>query len=129
MAALPSISNAELDELIDLLYEVAAKYCGVYGIHRMSRHYSDDYKRTLKLIRLGLTIDPDGYWFIELRDNMRQEDTMTTQPSRPGETEEFTEAELKRIYDEHVPAEKEGSVSPEELLREGLRKLKQLTPK
>jgi hypothetical protein len=54
---------------------------------------------------------------------------MTTQPSRPGKTGEFTEAELKRIYDEHVPAEKGGSVSREELLREGLRKLKQLTPK
>jgi hypothetical protein len=54
---------------------------------------------------------------------------MTSQPSRPGKTEDFTEAELKRIYDEHVPAEREGSASREELLREGLRKLKQLTPK
>lgn len=54
---------------------------------------------------------------------------MSMQPSRPRKTEDFTEAELKRIYDEHVPAEKEGCVSREELLREGLRKLKQLTPK
>jgi hypothetical protein len=43
--------------------------------------------------------------------------------------EDFNETELKRIYDEHVSAKKEGSVSREDLLSEGLRKLKQLTPK
>jgi hypothetical protein len=64
-----------------------------------------------------------------MRENIKEGKKMSTQPQRPGKTEDFTEAELKRIYDEHVPAEKEGSVSREELLREGLRKLKQLTPK
>jgi len=54
---------------------------------------------------------------------------MSGQPQRPGETKDFTEAELKRIYDEHVPAEKEGSVSHEETMRNGLRKLKTPVPK
>jgi hypothetical protein len=52
---------------------------------------------------------------------------MSTQPQRPGESE-FTEAELKRIYDEHVDAEGEGDISREELLRDGLRKLKAPAP-
>jgi hypothetical protein len=50
------------------------------------------------------------------------------QPKR-SKTENFTDAELKRIYDEHVAAEKEGTISREELLREGLRKLKQPAPR
>jgi len=54
---------------------------------------------------------------------------MASQPQRPGETKDFTEAELKRIYDEHVPAEEEGSVSHEEMMRNGLRKLKTPVPK
>ena len=54
---------------------------------------------------------------------------MATQPKRSGETEDFTDAELKRIYDEHVAAEKEGTISREDLLREGLRKLKQPAPR
>ncbi len=54
---------------------------------------------------------------------------MASQPQRPGETKDFTEAELKRIYDEHVAAEKEGSVSHEEMMRNGLRKLKTPVPK
>jgi hypothetical protein len=57
MTELPSLSNAELDEFIELLYEVAMKYCGMYGIDRMSRHYSDDYKRTLELVRRGLATE------------------------------------------------------------------------
>ncbi len=54
---------------------------------------------------------------------------MSTQPQRPGETKDFTEAELKRIYDEHVSAEKEGTVSHQEMMRNGLRKLKNPVPK
>lgn len=54
---------------------------------------------------------------------------MASRPQRPGETKDFTEAELKRIYDEHVLAEKEGSVSHEEMMRNGLRKLKTPAPK
>jgi len=56
---------------------------------------------------------------------------MSTQPKLPVKTEDFTEAELKRIYDEHVAAELEGDVSQEEVYssRERLRKLKVPSPK
>lgn len=56
---------------------------------------------------------------------------MSSKPKRPGQAEDFTEAQLKRIYDEHVAAEDEGDVSQEEVYasRESLRKLKVLSPK
>jgi hypothetical protein len=56
---------------------------------------------------------------------------MNTQPEHLEQTADFTEAELKRIYDEHVAAEDEGDVSPEEVYasRESLRKLNVPSPK
>jgi hypothetical protein len=53
---------------------------------------------------------------------------MSAQPTHPAEDEDLGEETFKRIYHEHVDAaEKEpGLVSRQQLLEEGLRKLKSL---
>jgi|GEM_PF-5675788 len=55
---------------------------------------------------------------------------MSTQPQRPEPIDDFDQETLKRIYDEHVDAaEKETvRVSRQELLADGLRKLKLRSP-
>jgi hypothetical protein len=54
---------------------------------------------------------------------------MASQPQRPGKVEEIDE-DLKRVLDEHIEAadKDQESISREDLLQNGLRKLKRHVP-
>lgn len=53
---LPNLLNKEIDDVMDLLYDLASRYCRLYGLAPTIRPFpgDDDYKRMLELLKAGL---------------------------------------------------------------------------